>query len=278
MQSVTDKHVAQEVSEADKRKFIRWEEMSRDSIDVKRAYVHLAGDLATGVLLSQIVYWFLPSRTGDDRVTVERDGKLWLAKQREDWWAECCITPKQFDRCSCELEKRGLIWTAVYRFNGLAVKHASLNWSGLIQQLSEGKSGIDQRVKAELTKGEKRNSPLGKSEIHLWGSSSNTESTTEITAETTTESLALTSPGEVPAAAPPIFITLLLNDKSEYPVTEEMLKQWVPLYPGVDVRQSLRTMCGWLLNNERRRKTRSGIRAFIGNWLARDQKDRKSVV
>jgi hypothetical protein len=54
--------------------------MSRDVIDVKRAYIRVAGDMAAGVLLSQCVYWFLPARDGSSKLTIERDGKWWLAK------------------------------------------------------------------------------------------------------------------------------------------------------------------------------------------------------
>ena len=42
------------------RRFLEWERRSRDTIDVKRCYVDVAGGLVAGVLLSQVVYWFLP--------------------------------------------------------------------------------------------------------------------------------------------------------------------------------------------------------------------------
>ena len=43
-----------------RQEFIAWEQVSRDTIDVKRCYVDIAGDLVAGILLSQIVYWHLP--------------------------------------------------------------------------------------------------------------------------------------------------------------------------------------------------------------------------
>ena len=74
--------------------------------------------------------------------------------------------------------------------------------------------------------------------------------------------------------APPI-ITLTLNDKTEYPVTEEQVEEWAKLYPAVDVIQELRKMKGWLDANPSRRKTKKGILRFINSWLSKEQ-DRRS--
>jgi hypothetical protein len=171
-------------SEQSKLQFIRWEEASRDTIDVKRVYVHLAGDLVAGVLLSQIVFWFLPKKDGEEKLSVERDGRMWLAKSREAWWEECCVTPKQVDRCLAELESRRLIWTSIFRFNGLSIKHVSLNWAELIKQLAEGKSQFDERVKADSTKPSTRNLPLGDPAFTVSSNAFNTEITAESTEET----------------------------------------------------------------------------------------------
>jgi len=76
--------------------FLLWEMRSRDCIEVKRCYIDIAKDLESGVLLSQIVYWHLPDKEGQQKLTVKRDSYWWLAKAREDWWAECRLTPKQF--------------------------------------------------------------------------------------------------------------------------------------------------------------------------------------
>jgi hypothetical protein len=39
--------------------FWRWEEDSHDTVDLKKCYIDLAGDLKAGLLLSQIISWFL---------------------------------------------------------------------------------------------------------------------------------------------------------------------------------------------------------------------------
>lgn len=66
-------------------------------------------------------------------------------------------------------------------------------------------------------------------------------------------------------------LTLTLNDKSEYPITQDDIDAWAELYPAVDILQELRKMRGWCDANPRKRKTKSGIRRFIASWLAREQ-------
>lgn len=75
---------------------------------------------------------------------------------------------------------------------------------------------------------------------------------------------------EQTAQEPPV-ISLPLNDGSEYPITGNEVTEWSILYPAVDVMQELRNMRGWLSSNPKRRKTKSGIRRFITNWLCREQ-------
>ncbi len=82
-----------------------------------------------------------------------------------------------------------------------------------------------------------------------------------------------TSCAAASAAPEPVepVISLPLNDGTEFSVEQKMLDEWLELYPGVDVRQALRNMRGWLLGNPRNRKTWSGIYKFIVSWLSKDQ-------
>jgi len=101
--------------------FLQLEAMNRDTIDVKRIYIDMAGDLVAGVMLSQIVSLFMT----DERI-VRRDGRLWLAIRDVDWWDECRISPKQARRARNTLQQRGLIDVAVYQFNGTPTTHITL--------------------------------------------------------------------------------------------------------------------------------------------------------
>lgn len=66
-------------------------------------------------------------------------------------------------------------------------------------------------------------------------------------------------------------ITLPLNTGKEHPVTQTIVDEFKSLYPAVDVVAELRSMRGWLLTNPKRRKTKSGINAFMNNWLSKTQ-------
>lgn len=117
--------------------FLAWERSSRDTIDFKRIYVDLAGDLVAGLVLSQIVYWYLPDKNGQTKLRVSHDGKLWIAKARSEWWDEIRVGPRQFDRAVALLEKKSLVESSLHRFNGSPVKHVRLLWDNLLPGLSD---------------------------------------------------------------------------------------------------------------------------------------------
>ncbi len=167
----------------EKMKFIYWEMASHDSIDFKKVYVDMADDLIGGLLLSQIVYWHLPSKeTGKTKLRVEKEGEMWIAKGREDWHDEIRISAKQYDRAIKILEQKDLVIVKTFKFNGSPRKHVRLNWNHFLAFLeyqlevnarkemeSEPYSPMDipQRVKTILPKGKNENSPKGKMDIDL---------------------------------------------------------------------------------------------------------------
>lgn len=114
----------------DRMKFIYWEMASHDTIDFKKVYVDMADDLIAGLLLSQIVYWHLPSKeTGQPKLKVEKEGELWIAKGREDWHDEIRITCRQYDRAIKILENKDLVVVKTFKFDGNPMKHVRLNWN-----------------------------------------------------------------------------------------------------------------------------------------------------
>ncbi len=74
---------------------------------------------------------------------------------------------------------------------------------------------------------------------------------------------------ELPSASP--VLTLQLNDGTEYGIVEQDIAEWQLAFPNVDVLQQLRAMKLWLKDNPKRRKTKTGIRRFVTNWLDREQ-------
>jgi len=133
-----------------KVEFYEWEKASRDTIDVKRCYIDLAGDLVSGILLSQIIYWFLPSKEGS-KLRVERDGYKWLAKARTEWWDECRITRHQYIRSIKILSDKGLVSTARYKFAGRPVAHVRLNFPALLEGLQSTVTKADNLISPKRT-------------------------------------------------------------------------------------------------------------------------------
>ena len=92
---------------------------THDGFFIRLGLVDIAGDLASGALLSQLVYWH-------PRLTIEREGHLWLAKTRGDWWDECRLTEMQVRRAISQLEGRGLIVKAIWKWRDAPTTHLRL--------------------------------------------------------------------------------------------------------------------------------------------------------
>ncbi len=151
----------------DIQRFFLWEKASRDTIDFKKIYADITGDLLAGLMLSEIVYWHLPNKQGDSKLLVNHEGYYWIAVRRYEWWNRIRLSPKQADRALSILVEKQYIIKDVFKFDGDPTLHVRLNFDHFIGQLEhtlnnpisnpflpEGKSDIPQRVKTELTFGE----------------------------------------------------------------------------------------------------------------------------
>lgn len=67
------------------------------------------------------------------------------------------------------------------------------------------------------------------------------------------------------------FITFPCIKDETFEVTNEYLEQLKGYYPGLDVEQQIRNMRSWIDGNPNSRKTASGMKRFITNWLNREQ-------
>lgn len=204
--------------------FIAWERSSRDTIDFKKTYAHMAGDVLAGLWLSQIVYWHL-----DNRLRVERNGEKWIAKGRDEWFDEICLTGRQIDRVGRILgnpllsgdshERPALIEVKTFKFGAARKLHVRLLWGNfltVLEQVAEhGVSFLERPVlqvdtspNGDLVNPQSVNyetgttkSPFG--DEHFTNRLSPlTETTTKITAETTTKSCAADAPPPAPAEPP----------------------------------------------------------------------------
>lgn len=85
-------------------------------------------------------------------------------------------------------------------------------------------------------------------------------------------------PSEIQIQEPPVLVIPLvtLKDKKTkepevYPVFQKDIDDWQEAYPGVNVMQLVREIRQWNISNLAKRKTKSGIRNHITNWLKREQ-------
>lgn len=126
---------------------------------IQHAYVDICEDLVAGALLKQILYWFSPDKNGRSRVRIRKNGHYWLAKQREEWYREIRITPKQYDRAAKILETKGLIIKERFKFDGAPTVHIRLNHENLEHFINKWK----QSKKIELIEQEQAEKEGGKS-------------------------------------------------------------------------------------------------------------------
>jgi hypothetical protein len=83
------------------------------------------------------------------------------------------------------------------------------------------------------------------------------------------------SPPEIPPPAEPVFLTFPCNGKrgtpKEYDLTEPKVQEYEEAFPAVNVRQQLRNLRQWCIDNPSRRKTHRGMPAFLSRNLGRKQ-------
>lgn len=117
--------------------FLLWERASRDTVDFKKVYVDISGDLIAGLLLSQIIYWNLPNRQGKSKLRVCKKGKWYIAKANQDWWDEVRISVKQAVRALRILKEKGIIKTKIFKFDGAPTTHILMNWKTFLSLMDK---------------------------------------------------------------------------------------------------------------------------------------------
>ncbi len=116
--------------------FIAWEGLSRDTIDLKKVYIDMAdGDIISGLWLSQAVYWELPNKLGEPKTTVEIDGKMWVAKDADEWWKETRIKEKPLFRCIQYWVDRGIIESENHSYQKRRMRHTRIIQTAFIKLL-----------------------------------------------------------------------------------------------------------------------------------------------
>jgi hypothetical protein len=128
------------------------------------AYVDMCGGSRdAAILLSQIVYWYLPDKQGHPtKLRVFKKGHYWLAKQLDEWWSQTRLTANQVRNSLAILKNKGLIITDVMRFNCLTTTHIRINEKVFVKEYTKAIYKILQDEEKENTK----TSPSRKKEIN----------------------------------------------------------------------------------------------------------------
>lgn len=98
---------------------------------------------------------------------------------------------------------------------------------------------------------------------------SNTDSRQK-TEDSRQETEYIDSEKSVEQSSPPVA-SFLLNDGTEFEVTQEVFNTLANTYPAVDTMQQLKQIAAWSFANPKYRKTRKGALRFINAWFARQQ-------
>lgn len=161
----------------DLNEFLQLKAMEQQRVNFEMTYVDMTGDLISGLLLSQIVYWFTPDKNGKSKLRVTYKGKKALAKSRNEWFEEIRITEKQYDKAIKRLEELKIVEVVNSMFNAKRTPFIMLNDDKFLELYRSNL--INTSV---LPKGKDRYLPKGNTDIDF-----KVTPLTEITTDTTTE-------------------------------------------------------------------------------------------
>jgi hypothetical protein len=94
-----------------------------DTITVSRIYIDMTGDFFAALVLDELMHWTVPNKKRGTGLRVKRDGFLWLAVNRAEWWERKRITKRQADTAIQKLELLGLIEQKIMLFNAKTTPH-----------------------------------------------------------------------------------------------------------------------------------------------------------
>jgi len=87
---------------------------------------------------------------------------------------------------------------------------------------------------------------------------------------TSTDTPTICAEPEKSDSTPPV-VSIILNDGTLYPVSDQDYRKWCELFQAVDVLAELRKMVAWCDANPAKRKTKRGVKSFIVKWLSKAQ-------
>jgi hypothetical protein len=98
---------------------------NEDAVNVPKIYYDITdGDHAAAAILDEILFWTLPNKKRNSiALRVRKEGILWLAVSRSEWWDRKRLSERQADRGIEKLVELGLVDKCIHRYNGHGQMH-----------------------------------------------------------------------------------------------------------------------------------------------------------
>ncbi len=110
---------------------------SKDEVCIPKIYIDMTGDYKAAAVLDELMFWTLPKRGGKTSLRVYKQGSLWLAVRRADWWDRKRLTERQSDGAISKLIELDLIEKDVFLFDGKPTVHIHIKMSNFVKLYGE---------------------------------------------------------------------------------------------------------------------------------------------
>lgn len=110
------------------RKYALFQKASEEKIGCQKIYVDIAGGIPEAFILDELIFFTLPRQeTGKSGLRIWKNGVLWMAVSRTEWWNRKRLTPKEADGAIIRLLAKKLIFKDQFMFNKQKTTHLRLN-------------------------------------------------------------------------------------------------------------------------------------------------------
>jgi hypothetical protein len=110
---------------------------NKDEVSIPKIYIDMTGDIEAAAVLDELLFWTLPKRGGKTSLRVFRNGSLWLAVRRSDWWDRKRLTARQSDTAIEKLIKLDLVEKDVFLFDGKPTVHLRMKMEQFVKMYGE---------------------------------------------------------------------------------------------------------------------------------------------
>ena len=230
--------------------------------------------LNEALFMQQLHYWL-------ERSENIRDGYAWVYNTRSQWQEQLpFFSDSTIKRTIKSLKEKGLIIVSSY--NKAAFDHTKwyrIDYDRLDEVLNEIvddenriKVNISDKVRMTHSDIDGEFSQIDEVKMTHSDRVKMTQPIPENTQENTQENKRMIAQTSQKSSEPPADVAAIpLNDGTEWTPTMSLAKEYIDLYPNVDVKQAFNAMRAWCMSNPSRRKTRRGITAFVNRWLSKEQ-------